>query len=412
MSAGGNSMVSERAQRGGRGGGRGGPRQGRGYDGQIPPPPALPSGSMGRSDLARRGRAGRTSGSGYRQQQGQYQGMPAQSMAAQQVYYPIASTMYYPPAAFGIPANVPGLPAISQEQLQLAVRQQIEYYFSLANLVKDVFLRSKMNGEGWIALHVIASFNRVRMLTPDLAIIQEALTGSPTVELSGDNLFIRPQVGYQQWVLPESQRDASAHAIPHMPGSTSSNITKSAGQQAKAAHSTAGSLPAMADDTATGRSRSTEGTTDQIGSATQAGKRSEEGADEAVGSKASDIAAGPSKEEGSIHEAGPATPSNSNSKQEGSVNDTGTTPSPLEAGEEGKAGGGGQPQGKTGETGGALDEDHPEEDMFEMDEVRLLAAVVCMMTSSPHPAGWSLYAWLLVNFCTHCPKIHNLCCSC
>ncbi len=59
--------------------------------------------------------------------------------------------------------------------LQEAVRNQIDYYFSVGNLVRDVFLRSKMNGEGWIPCHVVASFNRVRMLTPDIAIIIKAL---------------------------------------------------------------------------------------------------------------------------------------------------------------------------------------------------------------------------------------------
>ena len=31
--------------------------------------------------------------------------------------------------------------------MQEAVRAQIDYYFSVGNLVRDVFLRSKMNGE-------------------------------------------------------------------------------------------------------------------------------------------------------------------------------------------------------------------------------------------------------------------------
>lgn len=350
MSASSNSMVPDRGQRGGRSGGRGGSRQGRGYDGQVQGPPAPPSG-VGRSEGARRGRSGRTGGSGYRQQQSQYQGMPAQSMAPQQVYYPVGSSMYYPPAAFGIPAAVPGLPAISQEQLQLAVRQQIEYYFSLANLVKDVFLRSKMNEEGWIALHAIASFNRVRMLTPDLAMIMEALTDCPTVELSGDNLFLRPRVGYQQWILPESQRDASAHALPHMLASASSNIMKSAGQQHEG--STAGSLPDVADgDTA---SRATDSTTAQTGS----GRHTEGSIEQASTSKDSDAAV--SSEEASIQEAAPATPTNS--KQERSADDSSSSPSPLEAGHP-------APLGSQGTKAAAgHEEDHPEEDMFEMDEV-------------------------------------------
>jgi la-related protein 1 len=60
------------------------------------------------------------------------------------------------------------LGAPGKEQILAAVRQQVEYYFSVENLVKDVFLRSKMDAEGWIPLPVIAGFNRIRMMTPEL----------------------------------------------------------------------------------------------------------------------------------------------------------------------------------------------------------------------------------------------------
>ncbi len=353
IGAGGNSMMPERGQRGGRAGPRSGPRQGRGYDGQIQGPPAPPSGSMARGEGPKRGRGGRGSGSGYRQQQqSQYQGVPAQSMASQQVYYPVSSTMYYPPAAFGIPATVPGLPVISQEQLLLAVRQQVEYYFSIANLVKDVFLRSKMSEEGWIALHVIASFNRVRMLTPDLAMIMEALTDSSTVELSGDNLFIRPRAGYQQWILPEAQRDASAHALPHMPGSSSSNIMKPAGQQQQES-TTAGSSRDVAADSAPDRATQADGQTDN--------------ATEGASQQTHSDKASADVEEGSIQEAAPVTPSNSSQDRNG--NDTGSSPSPVEGAEQGQSGGQPGAQAQHPDAAVALDEDHPEEDMFEMDEV-------------------------------------------
>ncbi|DBA77438.1 hypothetical protein WJX77_006299 [Trebouxia sp. C0004] len=355
IGAGSNSMMPERGQRGGRAGPRSGPRQGRGYDGQIQGPPAPPSGSMARDEGPKRGRSGRGSGSGYRQQQqSQYQGAPAQNMASQQVYYPISSTMYYPPAAFGIPATVPGLPVISQEQLLLAVRQQIDYYFSIANLVKDVFLRSKMNEEGWIALHVIASFNRVRMLTPDLAMIMEALTDSSTVELSGDNLFIRPRAGYQQWILPEAQRDASAHALPHMPGSSSSNIMNLAGQEG----TTAVSNRDVAADSAPDRSTQADG---QAGSSSA--NNATEGASQQTGSAKVDAIV----EEGSIQEGAPATPSNSSQDRNG--NDTGSSPSPVVGAEQGQSGvQPGVPAQHHPDAAVVLDEDHPEEDMFEMDE--------------------------------------------
>lgn len=129
----------------------------------------------------------------------------------QPLFFPTVSQMYYPPTAYGLPVT-PAVNAPSLGQIEEAVRRQIEYYFSVENLCKDMFLRKKMDGEGWIPTAVIASFNRVRMLTPDLAIILRALRGSPVVETSADQLSIRARDGWQNWVLPEEQRDASVGA--------------------------------------------------------------------------------------------------------------------------------------------------------------------------------------------------------
>ena len=82
--------------------------------------------------------------------------------------------MFKGPHAPAAPAT-PRRPPLTLRPLQEAVRTQIDYYFSVGNLVRDVFLRSKMNGEGWIPLHVIGAFNRVRMLTPDPTVIVSAM---------------------------------------------------------------------------------------------------------------------------------------------------------------------------------------------------------------------------------------------
>ena len=134
-----------------------------------------------------------------------------QGFQQQPLFFPTVSQMYYPPTAYGLPVT-PAVNAPSLGQIEEAVRRQIEYYFSVENLCKDMFLRKKMDGEGWIPTAVIASFNRVRMLTPDLAIILRALRGSPVVETSADQLSIRARDGWQNWVLPEDQRDASVGA--------------------------------------------------------------------------------------------------------------------------------------------------------------------------------------------------------
>jgi La domain len=165
--------VSSRAQGGASnangaagGGGRGGAR--RSYDQQW--------GGGGRGGGRRGGRDGRGYGRGGMAQQQQYMQQAMAAQVAPQMFYPIASQLYYPAAAYGMPAGViPGAQPVSKGQLQDAVCRQIEYYFSGQNLCKDIFLRSKMDDGGWIPVAVIAQFNRVRMLTPDLTIIVDAL---------------------------------------------------------------------------------------------------------------------------------------------------------------------------------------------------------------------------------------------
>ena len=104
--------------------------------------------------------------------------LPSTAFSAQQLYY---QSLLYQQAAYGFaPAFVAG----SQEALLAAVAQQIEYYFSVQNLCKDVFLRARMDDGGWIPLEMVAGFNRVRALTPDLGTIVQSLRGSHVVETS------------------------------------------------------------------------------------------------------------------------------------------------------------------------------------------------------------------------------------
>ena len=58
-----------------------------------------------------------------------------------------------------------------------------EYYFSEENLVKDFFLRRKMNAQGYLPLTLIASFQRVQNLTVDIDLVIEAVLESDRLEL-------------------------------------------------------------------------------------------------------------------------------------------------------------------------------------------------------------------------------------
>mmetsp|Transcript_11420 Transcript_11420/g.20119 ORF Transcript_11420/g.20119 Transcript_11420/m.20119 type:complete len:1059 (+) Transcript_11420:136-3312(+) len=116
--------------------------------------------------------------------------------------------VYYPPAAYSMDPNQGMAP--NAQQVQESVRKQIEYYFSLDNLCKDIFLRSKMDEQGYISLEVVAAFNRVRMLTPDPNLIVESLHDSSVVEMAAGGQLLRAKDTWQQWVLPAQQREPVA----------------------------------------------------------------------------------------------------------------------------------------------------------------------------------------------------------
>lgn len=122
----------------------------------------------------------------------------AYGMATPMMYAP-QTPVFYPPAAYGVASNV--------DMVMAAIRKQIDFYFSEENLVKDMYLRGKMDANGWVEMATIAAFNRVRMLTPDLSIIFQSLETSPVIEISPDGLFLRAREGHEKWVLPEDKRD-------------------------------------------------------------------------------------------------------------------------------------------------------------------------------------------------------------
>ena len=80
-----------------------------------------------------------------------------------------------------------------------------EYYFSEENLQKDVFLRRKMDSEGFLPVTLVASFNRVRSLTNDVSFIVQAVQDSEIVEIK-DGKF-RPKTNPDSWPLTPDQPD-------------------------------------------------------------------------------------------------------------------------------------------------------------------------------------------------------------
>lgn len=66
-----------------------------------------------------------------------------------------------------------------------------EYYFSEENLCKDVFLRRKMDPNGFLPVTLIASFHRVRGLTPDLNKVIAAIQQSDKLELDNFKVSLK-----------------------------------------------------------------------------------------------------------------------------------------------------------------------------------------------------------------------------
>jgi la-related protein 1 len=93
-----------------------------------------------------------------------------------------------------------------------------EYYFSIDNLCKDVFLRQQMDSNGFVELSFIANFNRVKGLTTDLDLIREALDNSQILEVKGDKL--RKREGWETWLMPAVIKGPTPVTAPVIPKST------------------------------------------------------------------------------------------------------------------------------------------------------------------------------------------------
>ena len=92
------------------------------------------------------------------------------------------------------------------------VNLQMNYYFSVENLCKDMYLRSHMDSQGFVFLDLLAQFNRIKQLTNDMELIRQACLHSQTVEyVHVDGIDrVRAREGWQQWVRKVEERDPSA----------------------------------------------------------------------------------------------------------------------------------------------------------------------------------------------------------
>ena len=93
------------------------------------------------------------------------------------------------------------------------VTMQLEYYFSIDNLCKDVFLRKHMDSQGFVFLAFIAGFKRIQALTQDFDLLRYACHESRVIDvIQGEDGVdrVRRKEGWEKWVLAVmEERDES-----------------------------------------------------------------------------------------------------------------------------------------------------------------------------------------------------------
>ncbi|KAK0083200.1 hypothetical protein PV325_009187 [Microctonus aethiopoides] len=93
---------------------------------------------------------------------------------------------------------------LDKTTLKEYIRKQIEYYFSEENLLRDFFMRRKMDSQGFIPITLIASFHRVQALTTDVALVIESILESDKLEMI-DCFKVRTVIDPLKWpILIES----------------------------------------------------------------------------------------------------------------------------------------------------------------------------------------------------------------
>lgn len=170
-------------------------------------------------------------------QQGNRMPMRSPSLPASGGVYPVfppfpaeINTVYpYQAVSAGPMSAMPYPQFIEPYGIMPMLSMQLEYYFSVDNMCKDMFLRRLMDSEGFVPLSVIANFKRIKSLTEDFELVRHVSRQLHTVEYrAGEDGVdrVRPRERWEQWVLPYDQREPAAQhegAAPAQPTRTDEN---------------------------------------------------------------------------------------------------------------------------------------------------------------------------------------------
>ena len=155
--------------------------------------------------------------SGYMSTSGRFSNGPSSGPShLPSIHTDLANMSAYQPGAQGIMSAIPYNPYEEHVTLFDMVTMQMEYYFSLDNLCKDMFLRKHMDSQGWVFLSVLAGFNRIVALTTDLEMIRYVCFNSQKIELKPGQVWqdgrdrLRARDTWKSFVLNKDQRDPTA----------------------------------------------------------------------------------------------------------------------------------------------------------------------------------------------------------
>ncbi|XP_018454876.1 la-related protein 1C-like isoform X3 [Raphanus sativus] len=88
--------------------------------------------------------------------------------------------------------------------LKTKILNQVQYYLSEDNLPNDVYLRQRMNDEGFVHIEFIAGFNKLKALTSNVQLILDSLRDSDIVEVQGYE--IRNRRVWRKYVMSHEWR--------------------------------------------------------------------------------------------------------------------------------------------------------------------------------------------------------------
>jgi la-related protein 1 len=121
----------------------------------------------------------------------------------------------------GMPQGAPQsmAPTLDRTTVVNQARSQVEHYFSMENLLKDMCLRKNMDQEGWVNIHMIAEWPQMKkiIINQDPSILVEAITTSQIVEVDPSQTRLRLRRDWEKWVVPGSQSSSP----PMQPGAAS-----------------------------------------------------------------------------------------------------------------------------------------------------------------------------------------------